>query len=247
MLRRALSPPSVRRPEQLLNPIAAAFVTGQAPDTQPKGPSKTMPKPKPQLEQSPLFLPTVHIVQHLQRVNRHVEQQLQQAREEHQVEVEVYEDTINALIRKEREANDKLTESRKLAVAAANAGFSIPIRHIGQLDCESRAQQLPATVPVEGEFGRSRLQQIIFSDWHPTQVVNGQSQVNPEDACLRSIESVYPGTGVADFVLQCWQELQEFNASGGYAVAVPWNTADNREMTPGEIISLMMQGKPTRK
>ena len=153
------------------------------------------------------------------------------------------EDLINPLVLKERAANDKLIESRQAAVAAREAGFAIPIRRVGVLDCESRSRKLPSSVPVEGDLGLSVLQDLVMSDWHPVNIVDGTEVINPNDFWVGQIEAAYPGAGVAEFVVACWQELQEFNASGGYCVEIPWNAAAGRELTPSEVMQLMISGR----
>jgi hypothetical protein len=46
---------------------------------------------------------------------------------------------------------------------------------------------------------------------------------------------------MAAFVVSTWQELQRYNASGGYTVEVLWNTALDRELTPAEAVGMMVQ------
>jgi hypothetical protein len=64
---------------------------------------------------------------------------------------------------------------------------------------------------------------------------------------MRQMEGKYPGLGVAGFILSRWQELQLFNPSGGYSVEIPWNEALERELTPAELMTIMMQGKGKKK
>ena len=46
---------------------------------------------------------------------------------------------------------------------------------------------------------------------------------------------------MADFVLGVWQELQDFNPSGGYSVEIPWNIGLDRELTPAEVTAILRQ------
>ena len=163
---------------------------------------------------------------------------------------------INVLMVKEREANQKLMEHRAEALRARNEGFPIPVRRVGDIDCESRKERLHERVSVEGSFphrpGRSALQDLIVSDWHPMRVVVGEDGapkevVNNEDPKLLQIEKAYPGLGAAEFVLQVWQELQRFNSSGGYTVEIPWHAAQERELTPAEVTGIIRRGKGKRK
>jgi hypothetical protein len=158
---------------------------------------------------------------------------------------------INVLMLKERDANTKLIQNRKQALKARNDGFRIPVRRVGDIDCETRAVRLSASVPVEGPLGRSALQDLIVSDWHPIKVIvtdDGPSEVaNMDDAMLRRIEEAYPGMEVASYILKVWQELQLFNPSGGYTVEIPWNNHENRELTPAEVTEILMRGKGKKK
>ena len=164
---------------------------------------------------------------------------------------------INVLMMKEREANQKLLESRAKALKARSEGFPIPVRRVGDIDCETRTTRIHERVPVQGEFpnrpGRSALQDLIVSDWHPMRVVMGaaggapKEVINPEDPKLLQIEKAYPGLGAAEFVLGVWQELQRFNPSGGYTVEIPWHAAQERELTPAEVIEILIRGKGKRK
>ena len=82
------------------------------------------------------------------------------------------DNTLNVLMVKEREANQKLLDNRSAALRAREQGFPIPVRRVGDIDCESRRVKLHASVPVEGEFpdrpGRSALQDLVIDGtWHP--------------------------------------------------------------------------------
>ena len=94
---------------------------------------------------------------------------------------------INVLMMKERKANTKLMEHRVQALAARDDGFAIPVRRVGDTECETLKNRLhtrvtrvsqKARVPVvEGLLGRSKLQELVVSSWHPTKVVvSGQQQ-----------------------------------------------------------------------
>ena len=158
---------------------------------------------------------------------------------------------INVLMMKEREANQKLLEIRAKALKARDEGFPIPVRRVGDVDCETRKIRLDDSVPVEGSFprrpGRSALQDLVISDWHPMKVVVtdgvGEEVVNDQDPKLAQMEAAYPGQGVGAFVLSVWQELQRFNPSGGYTVEIPWHNKEERELTPAEVTDVLMRGK----
>eukprot|EP01045_Picozoa_sp_COSAG04_P006990 COSAG04_NODE_355_length_16048_cov_133.443511_5_plen_1065_part_00 len=165
-------------------------------------------------------------------------------------------DMINVLMMQDREKNQKLMEHRAQALKLRNEGFPIPVRIVGDIDCETRRERLHERVPVEGSFphrpGRSALQDLIVSDWHPMRVVVGEDGaprevVNKKDPKLLQIEKAYPGLGAADFVLSVWQELLRFNSSGGYTVEIPWHVAQKRELTPTEVTDIVARGKGKRK
>jgi hypothetical protein len=161
-------------------------------------------------------------------------------------------DTINVLMMKEREANNKLVKNRSAALKARAEGFPIPVRRVGDLECETLKHKLHESVPVGGDMGRSKLQVLITSTWHPMKVVvtaggEPKSVVNADDPMMLKIEQAYPGMGVADFILARWNDLQTFNPSGGYCVEIPWNVNQERELTPEELMTIMIQGKGKRK
>ena len=42
---------------------------------------------------------------------------------------------------------------------------------VGDIECETLKDQLHESVPIEGDLGRSALQDLVVSDWHPMKVV----------------------------------------------------------------------------
>ena len=84
---------------------------------------------------------------------------------------------------------------------------------------------------------------MLNPSWYPVKNPDSKQAMNPGDGTVLYVEAKYPGAGVAQYVVTCWQELQEFNASGGYSVEIPWHAEENRELTPAEVTSLMMRGK----
>jgi len=98
---------------------------------------------------------------------------------------------------KERQANQKLMQNRAKTLKARDEGFAIPVRRVGDIDCETRKVRLHASVPVEGALGRSALQRLVISEWHPMRVVvtgdDAVEVINREDEDLLQIEQAYPG------------------------------------------------------
>ena len=135
---------------------------------------------------------------------------------------------------------------REAVLRAHTHGFQFPVREIGVLDCKTREPQLPDCVPIEGELGVLGLQSFINdARWHPVRIDTSDPDkptevINWEDERLVRIERRYRNKGVANFVIGCWQELQNYNASASVTVLVPWHTASNRELTPKEIIDCMI-------
>ena len=170
-----------------------------------------------------------------------------------------HDDTaFNALMVKQREANDQIVQNRKQALRARDEGFPIPVRRMGDIECSSLKAKLPECVPVEGDFptpdmptdkpGRSALQDLVISNWHPVRTVVrdggvAEEVVNKDDPKLQQIERAYPGLGVAEFIVKRWQELQRVNSSGGYTVEIPWHAKLERELTPAEVTTILMRGK----
>ena len=99
------------------------------------------------------------------------------------------DDLVNVLLMKERLGNQKLMQSRAQALKACDEGFAIPIRRVGDIDCETRKVKLHASVPVEGALGRSALQELVISEWHPMRVVvtggDAVEVINREDIMLQ--------------------------------------------------------------
>ena len=86
------------------------------------------------------------------------------------VETEDNYGMINVLMMKEREANDKLVKNRSAALEARKEGFPIPVRRVGDIDCETLKVRLHESVPMEGALGHSALQELVVSTWHPIKV-----------------------------------------------------------------------------
>ena len=156
-------------------------------------------------------------------------------------------DDGDMLMMKERVANQKFMQHRAQALKARDGRFSISVRRIGDIDCATRKVRLHESVPIEGDLGRSALQDLVVSNWHPMKVVvsgdDAVEVVNADDAMLQQMEQAYPGLGVADFILGVGQQLQDFNPSGGCSVEIPWNSGLDRELTPSEVTAIAMQGK----
>ena len=47
------------------------------------------------------------------------------------------------------------------------------------------------------------------------------------------------GEQVAEEVLRCSKELQEWNPSGSYCVTIPWHHGEQRELRPAELLKLV--------
>ena len=69
-------------------------------------------------------------------------------------------------------------------------------------------------------------------------------RINKQDKRVKLIEAQYPGQGVAEFVVECWQEMQDYNNNGTYSFDVLWNVAENRELTPVEAVLSMCKQLP---
>jgi hypothetical protein len=157
------------------------------------------------------------------------------------------ESQLQRLFLEDRETKRKMSDLRESFIAAQTAcgWLQIPLRNIGQLDCLSRKRQLPEGVPITGRLGVSELQSFVNDTrWHPVKVVQGGkgTVIDWEDGRLSAIEARYPSAGVGRFVVKCWQEIQEYNASAGYSFQVPWNVEFDRELTPAEGVALMCAG-----
>ena len=112
--------------------------------------------------------------------------------------------TMNVLMMKERLGNQMLMQHRAQALKARDEGFAIPIRRVGDIDCETRKVRLHESVLVEGALGRSALQELVISEWHPMRVVvtgdDAVEVINMEDGMLMQIEQAYLGAALASYV-----------------------------------------------
>ncbi len=190
------------------------------------------------------------------------EKKLRAAAEDEKQELEDEIDDLNDQLSRymldDRKNKELLSDFRQqLLIAEDEFGFNIPIREAGVLDCQTRrnasgAKTLPKCVEIEGHLGISELQSYVNDvQWHPvkTRVINGvaKEEIDWDDTRLREIEARYPKRGVGSFVHECWREIQFYNASGSYLVHVPWNLAENREMTPAEAVQAMCNSSCVKK
>lgn len=182
----------------------------------------------------------------------------EEAKQEAEDDVEDCEDQLGKYMMSDRKYKAQLSDlTKEFIVAEEHFGFHIPMRMIGELDCDTRtksagAKTLPECVSLEGRLGLSELQSLVNDvQWHPEKTVikDGQpfAQINWEDERLRKIEKRYPNSGVAKFVYECWCEIREHNASGSYMVKIPWNIIYNRQMTPAEAVQAMCNSPNVKK
>ena len=175
-------------------------------------------------------------------------------------------ETLNALFQPVQAENEQrktmLTEQRKLALSLSQRrkDLNLPTKRMGELDS---AKLHALGVPAE-EI--SELQQLVTDvSWHPWRMVQrkthrgeGQGEAgvemlqvpNWEEPKLREIVDKYESSGssggsgskgeqVAEEVLRCSKELQEWNPSGSYCVTIPYHFGEQRELRPAELLKIV--------
>jgi hypothetical protein len=174
---------------------------------------------------------------HHKRVHKHAcaglekEKRLRvKVEEEHkelQMDLEDMYDEQNKAMLEDRRMKELLSGVRKsFLFARLEYGFMFPVRQMGELDDRTRRQEkgkcLPPCVGEEGKLGIAKLQSFVNDvKWHPTRVISSGTgddaraveQINWDDERLRAIEKRYPEQGVGSFVVECWKEIQHYNAS----------------------------------
>ncbi|KAL5709585.1 hypothetical protein ACHQM5_020257 [Ranunculus cassubicifolius] len=171
--------------------------------------------------------------------------------EEKENDVEYWEQQSQVLAIIQRKSNDELQEVRTalldgfsdyLSTTKHCANRILGIKRMGELDSglihEACRQKLS---DEEIEIKSAELcsfwqTQIANPQWHPFRISStGREEIDPEDEKLRSLKEEW-GEKVFDAVSTSLFEMNEYNASGRYAVRELWNFKENRKASLKETI-----------
>jgi len=165
-------------------------------------------------------------------------------------EVDYQQNMMGALLVKERNATTSLVEARRAAIEAADRGFPVPVRQMGLLD--EKVLRRAARARRIDDVQASVLQDVLLRDpaFRPVRIVcQGETATQEGDLTHPKLAEVSAAHGkdVAEAVLRAFLELDEWNPSGRYVVRIPWHEAQQRELQPAEVTSLIMGAvKPAR-
>ena len=167
----------------------------------------------------------------------------QVARENREEEEQFRLSFYNPLVCELQRAKGLLTEARRAAVATnAQCLQAYPLHISGELlrDAFGRAGA--------GEF--SVLQERVYdASWSPFHVVVDEKgcavrRATLGDAFMQNVEACY-GPEAATEMLRAKAEQEEENAP--YGVAYPWCSAEDRALTPAEVIAALAAARKIRK
>ncbi|CAK8574569.1 unnamed protein product [Lathyrus sativus] len=161
----------------------------------------------------------------------------------------------NTLVTKERRSNDELQEARKELIEGLNelltgVKTNIGTKRMGDLDqkvfvnaCKKRFSEEEAG--IKGVELCSMWQENVKNTaWHPFKVVKVNDEhktvVDEEDEKIRNLKQEW-GDEVYSAVETALKEINEYNASGGYAVWELWNFKENRKATLKEVITYIVE------
>jgi hypothetical protein len=175
-------------------------------------------------------------------------EQLKRAAAEARSEYEMLEQIHQPVHTENEQRKWMLADMRKVALEMSwkRQDLDFPTKRMGELDC---AKLYELGVSVEGI---SELQQVLcdpsFHPWRTRQVKPGSEEVetvtNWDDQRLQTILRKYDccsggrGRDVAQEVLHCSKELQDWNPSGGYCVTIPYHHGECRELRPDELLKI---------
>jgi hypothetical protein len=168
--------------------------------------------------------------------------------EELRAKFELLEQMYQPVQTENEQRKEMLTELRKAAIGISRSrqDLHFPTKRMGEVD-SAHLHRLEVAIEEI-----SMLQQTIcdpnFHPWRTRQVRPGSEEVetvvNWADDKLQGIVRVYgggtnsKGRQVAEEVLRCSKELQQWNPSGGYCVTIPYHYGKQRELKPDELLKI---------
>jgi ankyrin repeat protein len=182
-----------------------------------------------------------------------LKQELSTANEQAEVmlaKFEVLEEMYQPVQTQNEERKWMLANTRKAAleIGRTRQDLRLPTKRMGELDS---VKLYKLGVAVEGT---SLLQGIVcdpnFHPWHVQHRQGSRSNeleevVNWQDQQLKKIMQMHDDDGregrgqqVAEEVLRCNKEVQQWNPSGGYCVVIPYHHGEKRELRPEELLKI---------
>ncbi|XP_078446272.1 factor of DNA methylation 5-like [Wolffia australiana] len=176
-------------------------------------------------------------------------------------DLENLEDNYTALLVKQRQSTDELIEARKELISGlkerlTGRPITIGIKRMGEVDakyfhkvCE---QKHPDDWLAQSAILASKWNEELRNpEWHPfkTITVDGKSklEVDWEDQRLMELKTEW-GDEACEGVIGALREMDEYNASGRYAVPELWHFKAERKATLQEVISFVLnKWKPLKR
>ncbi|PIA54745.1 hypothetical protein AQUCO_00900967v1 [Aquilegia coerulea] len=190
--------------------------------------------------------------------NSKVQQEMEALRKELKETIEEMEHVVTlnrTLMVIERRSNHELQEARQALIDGfhdflSHSRGAIRIKRLGELDGKPFqnvcSQKLPAG---EGDVKSAELcslwQELIQnSEWHPFKIVsidgNLHEVIDENDEKLTALKLEW-GETVYDAVSMALSEINEYNASGRYAVSELWNFKEERKASLKEVIQYILK------
>ncbi|KAF9598692.1 hypothetical protein IFM89_029942 [Coptis chinensis] len=177
-------------------------------------------------------------------------------------EVDYREDLYRDLLVVERKKNDELQEAHKALIDGFEHFMShnratIGIKRMGELDEKPFRDVCLQKLP-KGELDVNSVQlcslwqeQIKNSEWHPFKIRSADGnlhvqEINENDEKLLNLKHEW-GEKVYDAVTRALLEVNEYNASGRYAVSELWNFKEERKASLREAIEYILKQLKTHK
>jgi hypothetical protein len=141
-----------------------------------------------------------------------------------------------------------LADTRKTAleISRSRQDLRVPTKRMGELD-NVHLHRLGVAVE-EISLLQDTVCNPLFYPWRTRQIEEGgedvETVVNWADEQLQTMVRKYEGCGsgrgreVAEEVLRCNKELQQWNPSGGYCVTIPYHHGEQRELKPDELLKI---------
>jgi hypothetical protein len=165
--------------------------------------------------------------------------------EELRAKFELLEQMFQPVQTENEQRKAMLADTRKLAleISRSRQDLDIPTKRMGELDNVHLHQ-----LGVSTEETSLLQDQMTNPNFHPWRVMQQHGRVetvaNWADEQLQTIVQKYDscsggrGRAVAEEVLRCHKDLQQWNPSGGYCVTIPYHHGEQRELKPEELLKI---------
>eukprot|EP01006_Ploeotia_vitrea_P007672 TRINITY_DN177_c0_g1_i1.p1 TRINITY_DN177_c0_g1~~TRINITY_DN177_c0_g1_i1.p1 ORF type:complete len:324 (+),score=74.00 TRINITY_DN177_c0_g1_i1:29-1000(+) len=170
------------------------------------------------------------------RVVQEQEQLIEQLKEQ-QEEGEDLNTNFNQMIVADREKTQMIVDARKMAIKAVMMKKArIPVKYLGALSPPALEKEGLSTAQI-AELGTqlAGMQSSVITITNPR---TGKTESRLEPKVWEKLQEKY-NNAVATHVQTAAIEREQYNASGWYPEARPWNFKEGRELTVSEIIGLI--------